>query len=60
MTNVKIGEYDLEISKIFKCLGYILQERGGIDKDILLKIQIVWTIGEVHLLYFVIVKHHWN
>ena len=33
-TNVKIGEHIVKISKSFKYLGSIIQENGGIDKDV--------------------------
>jgi Reverse transcriptase (RNA-dependent DNA polymerase) len=42
-TNVKIGEHDLETSKSFKYLGSILQENGGIDKDVAHRIQVGWN-----------------
>ena len=40
MTNVKIGEHIVEISKSFKYLGSILQENGEIDKDVTHRIQV--------------------
>ena len=42
-TSVKINEHNLEISKSFKYLGSIIQEDGGIDKDVTHRIQVGWN-----------------
>ena len=43
MTNVKICEHIVKISKSFKYLGFILQENGEIDKDVTHRIQVGWN-----------------
>ena len=42
-TNIKIGEHIMEISRSFKYLKSILQENGGIDKNVTHRIQVGWN-----------------
>lgn len=40
---MKICGYEINASKSFKCLGSILEESGGIDKDVTHRIQVGWN-----------------
>ena len=51
------GEHIVEIFKSFKSLGSILQENGGIDKDVTHRIQVGWNKWRMLHLYSVIVRY---